>query len=481
MAPSNASLESATTARRQSCDRCHGQKLRCTRSGNCDTGACNRCLRQDAQCVYSFSLPRGRPSRYRTSEQPVSPRKQRTSSSSTTAPIPAYAPITATSDRSKTSTSISTDTNMGLVGRAYKTAEDSLSSSSSSATSDWPWTADMSMDGFPMSMSEPRNGLHAPMAIDPQLESGAFDASIFCDAFPPSWINSRDSFSGVGDKPEGISIDRGHESSSSTGSIGLVRAGRSKSDKVIRARLASPGEIDLSCLEKSLSPSQLDRSTPSSCIAQLSELSMRLHPLLSASCVLAEPTAGTESMGSHDGRCSLGGLMLNDTAFESVSLWVAHVSAKGLSMEYGQHDHVLEDGLVPRLGDVVRDAFAASHQLLYILQSLHLTKPGSTPPVSAKGYFEMPSIPRSSAAASMMASLRGPDQYSAVVARPLVSACHGLLLSTYVVVLIVLQHDADLLLSKSPNSGSDPTSAADMDCPAAASPFGDIRRLSIGI
>ncbi|KAI0434076.1 hypothetical protein F5Y09DRAFT_297106 [Xylaria sp. FL1042] len=48
---------------RQSCDRCHSQKLRCPRAGN-KLGACDRCLRKGVQCVYSSSLPKGRPSIY---------------------------------------------------------------------------------------------------------------------------------------------------------------------------------------------------------------------------------------------------------------------------------------------------------------------------------------------------------------------------------------------------------------------------------
>lgn len=56
------------TSRRQSCDRCHGQKLRCTRPDNRRTGACDRCLRKGTQCAYSSSLPKGRPSLYRPSE-----------------------------------------------------------------------------------------------------------------------------------------------------------------------------------------------------------------------------------------------------------------------------------------------------------------------------------------------------------------------------------------------------------------------------
>ena len=56
MTPRNANLPN-----RQSCDRCHGQKLRCTRQpDSAETGPCSRCLRQGAECVYSSTLPRGR-------------------------------------------------------------------------------------------------------------------------------------------------------------------------------------------------------------------------------------------------------------------------------------------------------------------------------------------------------------------------------------------------------------------------------------
>jgi hypothetical protein len=58
-----------STAKRQSCDRCHDQKLRCTRSANSHKNSpCDRCLRKGASCVYGHSLPKGRPSLYRLGE-----------------------------------------------------------------------------------------------------------------------------------------------------------------------------------------------------------------------------------------------------------------------------------------------------------------------------------------------------------------------------------------------------------------------------
>jgi hypothetical protein len=59
----------AAPSQRQSCDRCHKQKLRCTRENKGNGGVCDRCLRRQAQCVYSFSLPKGRPSLYRLADE----------------------------------------------------------------------------------------------------------------------------------------------------------------------------------------------------------------------------------------------------------------------------------------------------------------------------------------------------------------------------------------------------------------------------
>jgi hypothetical protein len=60
-----------STPKRQSCDRCHEQKLRCPRPSIGNSGACERCIRSKAQCVYSSSLPKGRPSSYRQKRRNV--------------------------------------------------------------------------------------------------------------------------------------------------------------------------------------------------------------------------------------------------------------------------------------------------------------------------------------------------------------------------------------------------------------------------
>ncbi|KAI0376193.1 hypothetical protein F5Y04DRAFT_267013 [Hypomontagnella monticulosa] len=73
-----------TLPNRQSCDRCHKQKLRCTRQGSGEADSCIRCLRQGVRCVYSATLPKGRPSAHR----------QATNSSAPLAPVPAPVPTT---------------------------------------------------------------------------------------------------------------------------------------------------------------------------------------------------------------------------------------------------------------------------------------------------------------------------------------------------------------------------------------------------
>ncbi|KAI1155273.1 hypothetical protein F4825DRAFT_68864 [Nemania diffusa] len=66
-ATATATEPSSSSPMRQSCDRCHKQKLRCTRESSTNSGACDKCIRKRAQCIYSFALPKGRPSRYRAS------------------------------------------------------------------------------------------------------------------------------------------------------------------------------------------------------------------------------------------------------------------------------------------------------------------------------------------------------------------------------------------------------------------------------
>jgi hypothetical protein len=139
--------------------------------------------------------------------------------------------------------------------------------------------------------------------------------------------------------------------------------------------------------------------------------------------------------------------MLNDTAFKPVAAWLAHVSSDMLFSDSQNHPAPVE---APRLGDVIHNAFAASHQLLEILRCLRVD-------LAAQG------------------GGKGLNQYSSIVVGHLVMACHGLLLSIYVIVLIALQLDADLLL----RATSDTDSSGFGFGSSAASPLADIRMVSV--
>jgi hypothetical protein len=60
--PTTTSMPPPAPPQRQSCDRCYRQKLRCKRTKNTNGDVCDRCLSKPADCVYSTSLPKGRPS-----------------------------------------------------------------------------------------------------------------------------------------------------------------------------------------------------------------------------------------------------------------------------------------------------------------------------------------------------------------------------------------------------------------------------------
>ncbi|EFR01006.1 hypothetical protein MGYG_04008 [Nannizzia gypsea CBS 118893] len=49
-----------SSRKRQACDRCHGQKLRCMRAQQ-SPGPCQRCLLAKKECTFSYRLQMGRP------------------------------------------------------------------------------------------------------------------------------------------------------------------------------------------------------------------------------------------------------------------------------------------------------------------------------------------------------------------------------------------------------------------------------------
>ncbi|KAL8649676.1 MAG: hypothetical protein Q9226_005474 [Calogaya cf. arnoldii] len=442
-----------TAKKRQSCDRCHGQKLRCIRVGSDEADACNRCLRQGAHCVYSSSLPKGRPNMYRLRDASIAP-------SNPPAPAPVSPehhhhhqpnPFTATAD-----VNVSINAN-GINANAKATVNEDpmmsghMDTSASASTSTWPWLEPFNWNDMDVDGSEQQDSNHwtsnAHTTVDPHSDAGA----AFLDAFPSllGW--------GSAGNPEGD--------------------GRPPSP----IRLHEHGHGLGSDLFESTSTIVTDKSGPDVGIARLSQLSTRLYPLHQSSCNLAD-AAGSSGQSRDRGQNQL----IDDAAFKSVAGWLVQVSAN-LDSSSG-NDAREAAGEKTTAGDTLHDAFSASHHLLETLRclqadSVHATSSSTSGDLKASssstgeasldawGNFTPP-LSRSSSNdedSSYSEKRKGSSsyarpscQYSNTVVRHLVMACHTLLLNIYVAVLIALQHDADRWSSSDNDAHVDPAALADM-------------------
>lgn len=301
MAPTSTSTStstaSATMPRRQSCDRCHGQKLRCTRTGNGDRDACNRCFRQGVQCVYSSSLPKGRPSMYRLAD--ISSSKSR-----------AVTPITSESRRQH-SVSPHTQTahanangngngNVNANANAKANVMEDVLLAEPMDTSMWPWTAPLNWNDLQLGESKHdssqwTSNLHT--MDHPQNDTG----TAFLDSFQSAtdWSPTANS-EGGGSAPGGLlSPPRIYDHSPSLG-------------------------IDLFDSNGGITTPAIDKNGPDAGIAQLSQLSTRLYPLHRSSCALAESGGSlAHSKGRNPARQSP---LIDDDAFKSVAVWLVHAS-----------------------------------------------------------------------------------------------------------------------------------------------------------
>lgn len=228
----------------------------------------------------------------------------------------------------------------------------------------------------------------------------------------------------------------------------------------------------------------VDENDPDAGIARLSQLSTRLYPLHRSSCALAE-TVGRLGQ-SKDRNSARHGPLIDDTTFKSVAAWLVHGSSKtNMVFRTDRRDLGLETAT---MGDILLDAFSASYHLLDILcglqfdfmptisfQTPSLSRPNSsfaaeahldfgarnTPQSMSRPEENSANLERSQESSSYARSI---GQYSTIVVRHLVIACHTLLLNIYVAVLTALQHEAN----KSPcpyvrNSDEARTPAAALD------------------
>jgi Fungal Zn(2)-Cys(6) binuclear cluster domain len=457
--PPNAAAAAAAATqqrRRQSCDRCHGQKLRCIRAGNSDTGACNRCIRQSAQCVYSSSLPKGRPSMYRLAGISSAPSNPPAVTPATPSELRHRHPAglhTATADTEANGNG-NADANMNEDTTLAEPIDTSTSTCKSTSTSTWPWLASLNWNDLQVDGSEQESSQwtsNADSKGNPQADTSA----TFLDTFPSllDWAATGNG-DGDGTAREGApSPTRPHEHGHGHG-CNFFESGSSGSSMII------------------------DKNGPDVGIARLSQLSTLLYPLHCSSCTLAE-TAGS-SRQSREGSQARQSPLIGEATFKSVSAWIFHVPADvNLLFRGDGQKSALE---TTTTGDTLHDAFSASRQLLEILRclqgdvvtdSLPLSSALSTSTSSCTStggahldfwasitspfaqstsasnentsYFEQGKVSSSYARSS---------QYSNSVVRHLVMACHTLLFNIYVAQLIALQHDADLRSSCLPTDDS---------------------------
>ncbi|KAK0728817.1 hypothetical protein B0T26DRAFT_673292 [Lasiosphaeria miniovina] len=513
---------------RQSCDRCHGQKLRCERSGNSDTGACNRCIRQGSQCVYSTSLPKGRPSLFggdqssapdastnpsakRRAQTPVAPDLRRRpasgqranslsagASTGTTAGPPrggasphAHASIQAnTQTRAQPGARANTGSSAGgnpapITGISACTSEQMLPCSAT----DWPWPgllnwADLQLDSGGQPLNDLGDwsaiGLHSPVS-QVHVNDTALDYFPAQHAQPPDWTAATTTKDGEltlqtggggPPPPSRIALDprlgltcHVFESPSSGCSQSGTNSSSNHRSRNSTSNRRSRNSAAISADESDLSPG----------IAQLTQLSTRLYLLHRSSQVLADTTAPLEHpSSSHRTDAELGRAQHQQDPVVDMAafrLILTRLLSHGFGSDTSLCGRNPDTREIPTISDTLQDTFSASHQLIEILHCLQeRSRPRSsmsrypplTPlltPAGPGNSFNQPRSGHSAGSAGLSAEKSPVEQampsssssrtghYSNTVARHLVMACHGMLLSIYVALLGVLQQDAELISS----------------------------------
>ena len=445
-------MAGATTIR-QSCDRCRGQKLRCERDDVGDTGACTRCIRQGSQCVYSYSLPKGRPNQYRlvaadqatythgtdsTSKRrantPISPEVQRPAS----APRVNDTTATATAPtfehpQGRTNTRIRTDGNARAIeDAAFMDALTAYPKNAPLAAPTLPWLgqwgwSDLQIEEDGNEQSEDMTGL---IGSGFQLQNAHLDPLLDQHAPPSQWIAAT-----------GMKETRGEPG---TGNVSSTRA--SQEQRLAGNNDALENRRDQNSHSNDSTMSAMEMKGPGAAIAQLTQLSMRLHPLHSSSQALPENT-GSPSSNSADRQVawqSRPSLVADKAVFRMImTRLIQGWCEESLSPPNSETVEQLS------LSSILQEALTASYYLLDIIERLQQkskTGPGSG---SGSGNSPLTPIPTPNGSESGAPSFKTGGQPSNTVVRHLVMACHGMLLSIYTAVLGVLQRDAERLVSMS--------------------------------
>ncbi|KAK3988687.1 hypothetical protein QBC44DRAFT_370730 [Cladorrhinum sp. PSN332] len=465
---------SAVTPMRQSCDRCHGQKLRCQRSGDRDTGACQRCIRQGSQCVYSTSLPKGRPSQYSQNQAdqtdsaasagglpsskracrttpPISPqtkpqRRPRAASrtNSSTSKIASVTNNIVISPPATTITATATakdgDTTSVVTAMPGGVSSDSMSTTASSSA--WPWQGifswgDLELDGNGNGSGSGNDQLQD--LNESQWPATASGLAVHHDAMP-------DVFAANANQDDQQLMDWTDADIGDPYQLGpaptrlALELGLGAFDHGFNSNNNDGGKANLL---NSMTPNT--PNTPNDVgtgIVQLTQLSARLCPLHGL--VLA----AVEKMGP-------GGVVnCLPEQKENNNLQPQHRQSQDPIADKFAFKSIMAQLLddtgtptVERSASVCnskQEVFDASREFLGILRCLQTQ---ARPGLSSSGSVRYSPATPVATPSAVGSAANGGGSGSNTVIRHLIMACHGMLLSIYATILGALQRDADLILS----------------------------------
>ncbi|KAL7911488.1 hypothetical protein GGI35DRAFT_292661 [Trichoderma velutinum] len=414
----------STASRRQSCDRCHGQKLRCTRASGSNTGACNRCLRQNARCVYSFSLPKGRPSMYRlhmaNSSSSSSSRESSVSNLATSTTAAAtFASASASSSSSALNQPSTSPTTPEPLPSNRSDAANSQEEDAPAAKADANANANANPKMVATTDSDGGNPKHAsllanvngssnddtpllagPMDTDATtISTETSDMSIWSWlAEPFNWCDMQIDMGGEQHRDSSrpastmglhqAMMDGIHHLSDATGMDAFPDAAfpyiSDWESKHIEPRTASPAHLQKipehqlhqqpQHQHQQQPPRPQIQLGPDAGIAQLSQLSMRLYPLHRTCCTLAETVESLTQSRDFSQNQILSSLLVDDATFKLVAQWLIQVSTDSSSLllrpECSKSQSPTSGAGSVTLGNTLLDAFSASCHLLEIMQCL---------------------------------------------------------------------------------------------------------------
>ncbi|RMZ66110.1 hypothetical protein GMOD_00005179 [Pyrenophora seminiperda CCB06] len=380
---------------RQSCDRCHKQKLRCKRPDNSDTDSCERCLRKGAECTYSSSLPKGRPSSYRLDHG---------------SPEPGYASIEwalVPSDRVEAlehhevpCTTNPTD----LVG-------DCMPMTISDGGSPDFWAQFMrgeedntTIAGIMSDIDMTFNAASVPQQASPVIQGKT-----------PGPANQQYNNTKFVD----------HRDVNSYQQQGQQRRQRHRSRTVHQP--SPPAETALQNSDKDIISSPKEQGHLDQSILHLSQLSARLSSLLSSSRDYPS-TTNNASVFCSDENPALLQLQNNISAlFESITVWLAHGPGHLQAVQAGTNESCPSNQ-----SQLMNHILSASFEMTQVIQHLRTITTGElTPPPSAGN--------------TPQETLSESNQHPYCTVRYLVVVCVTLLLNTYIGIVISLQDSADAL------------------------------------